>query len=430
LILLEMTYEQAILFLDGRIGIGWKLRLDSMRNLLAELDNPHTQFKSVHIAGTNGKGSTAAMLESIYRAAGYKTGLYTSPHLLDVRERIQVNREHVLPEHFADLMQRIAPFIEKYGATYFEVLTALSFLYFAESNVDIAFIETGLGGRLDATNVILPILSIITSIDFDHTKHLGDTLEKIATEKAGIIKPGVPCLVGDLPQVAEEVVRQFCEKQNSAFLKAGDIYRLSMLSEKPGATQLQSTNDKFPGDMQLSLNGRHQLSNAAIAMTACELLLKDGFEINHQHISLGLSHINWSGRFEIVGQNPTIVLDVAHNPASIASLVDLLSHFYSEKKIYFVVGLMQDKDVELIVEKLAQIAYAVQPVSIDYDRALPAQSLRDKFKRYDILLYEAKYVSGGVVNVLQQCENASVVCITGSHYIAGEAMEKIKGLTS
>ena len=331
-----MTYEQAILFLDGRIGIGWKLRLDSMRSLLAELDNPHTQFKSVHIAGTNGKGSTAAMLESIFRAAGYKTGLYTSPHLLDVRERIQVNRENISPEHFADLMQRIAPFIEKYGATYFEALTALSFLYFAESNVDIAFIETGLGGRLDATNVILPILSIITSIDFDHTKHLGDTLEKIAAEKAGIIKPGVPCLVGDLPPGAEEVAIQFCEKQNSAFFKAGDIYKLTMLSEKSGATQFQSTNDKFPGDMQLSLNGRHQLSNAAIALTACELLLKDGFKVNHQHISFGFSHINWSGRFEIVGQNPTIILDVAHNPASIASLVDLLSNFYADKKIYFV----------------------------------------------------------------------------------------------
>jgi len=230
---IDMTYEQAILFLDGRIGVGWKLGLDSIRRLLVDLGNPHKNLKVVHIAGTNGKGSTAAMLESIFCSAGYRTGLYTSPHLLDVRERMQVNRKMIATDDFARLMQRIAPFIEKYNATYFETLTALAFLYFAEMHLDIVFLETGLGGRLDATNVIDPLLCIITTIGFEHTQHLGDTLEKIAGEKAGIAKTGVPCLVGELPADAERAISSTCKRQNAPFYRSSDMVRAERRAWRP-----------------------------------------------------------------------------------------------------------------------------------------------------------------------------------------------------
>ena len=424
-----MTYKQAITFLDSRIGVGWKLGLDSIKCLLTEFDNPHTKIKCVHIAGTNGKGSTCAMLESIFRAAGYRTGMYTSPHLIDVSERIQINRENISPEHFAALMSRIAPIIEEYGATYFETLTLLAFLYFAESNLDIAFIEVGLGGRLDATNVIRPELSIITSIDFDHTQHLGDTLEKIATEKAGIVKSGVPCLVGDLQENVNKVIVEICEKQNSAFFQAAHIYRLSALEETPTGIQFSAEKGKFAGDMNLAVAGRCQLLNAGMAMAASELLEQSGFSIAGRHIRDGLSTLSWPGRFEIVSRHPIVILDVAHNPASIAHLVELLSSIYKNKKLCFIIGLMQDKDVDLIVSKISEIAFVVQPVAVDYPRALAAQELHKKFERFDVSLYKGRSVRDGVMNVLQHCEDDAVVCITGSHYIAGEALEAIKGLT-
>lgn len=425
-----MTYEQAILFLDSRIGAGWKLGLDSIGRLLADLGNPQDKLKCVHIAGTNGKGSTAAMLESICRNAGYRTGLYTSPHLLDVGERIQVDRNMIATNEFARLMQLLAPFIIKYNATYFETLTALAFLYFAEMDLDIVILETGLGGRLDATNVIVPILSIITTIDLEHTQHLGDTLEKIAGEKAGIAKPGVPCLIGDMPRAAEKVIRSTCKQQNAPCRRSSEMVKVSMLEEKPGALSFKAVGKKYSGDMQLGLNGAHQLANAAVAIAACDLLDNAGISIQQSYVCNGLKNINWPGRFQILGQNPAIVLDVAHNPASIRSLVALLKKMYQDKKIYFVIGVMKDKDVGQIAELISQTAFAVQPVAIlDSFRAMQAHDLHSEFSQYAVTLYEGKSIADGVAHVFHQAERDAVVCITGSHYIAGEAVHAINSLT-
>ena len=425
----DMTYEQAILFLDSRIGVGWKLGLDSIRRLLADLGNPHEKLKCVHLAGTNGKGSTAAMLESIFRSAGYRTGLYTSPHLLDVRERIQVNRKLIATDHFAGLMQRIAPFIEKYNATYFETLTVLAFLYFAESKLDVIFLETGLGGRLDATNVIVPILSIITSISLEHTQHLGDTLEKIAGEKAGVAKPGVPCLIGELPGDAEKVVSAVCERQNAPLHRASDMVQATMLNDKPGALSFKAAGNKYSGAVQLGLNGAHQMANAALALAACEVLDNTGFCLPRNLARNGLKNVSWPGRFQILGQHPAVVLDVAHNPASVQCLMTQLDKMYAGKKIYVVIGLMQDKDIQQIASMVSRVAYAVQPVASDFYRALQAHDLLQQFSRYDVVLFDGKTVAQGVTNVLQVCEKEDVVCITGSHYIAGEAMHTINCLT-
>ena len=426
---LDMNYEQAIHFLDSRVGVGWKLGLDSIRRLLAELGNPHEKIKCVHIAGTNGKGSTATMLESIFRAAGYRTGLYTSPHLLDVRERIQVNRILITSDDFAGLMQRIAPFIKKFNATYFETITALAFLYFAEMGPDIIFLETGLGGRLDATNVIVPVLSIITNIDLEHTQHLGDTREKIAAEKAGVAKPGVPCLIGELPRDAERVVCAACKRQSAPCRRATDMIQLCIVKQKPGALFFKMVSPKYSGVMQLGLNGAHQMANAAVAIAACELLENAGFSIQPSHLRVGLKNVNWPGRFQILSQNPAIVLDVAHNPASIRCLAAQLEKMYAGRKIYFVIGLMQDKDIQLIAQIVSRIAYAIQPVASSFYRAIKAHNLHRQFSSFNVELYEGKTVANGVTSVLQLCEKEDVVCITGSHYIAGEAMQAINCLT-
>ena len=425
-----MTYEQATAFLDSRIGTGWKLGLDSIRRLLDELENPHKRIRAVHIAGTNGKGSTCAMLESIFRTAGYRTGLYTSPHLLDVRERIQINRQNIPPGDFARVMQRIAPLIEKYAATYFETLTVLAFVYFAEENLDVAFIEVGLGGRLDATNVIHPELSIITSIDFDHMQHLGDTLEKIAAEKAGIVKNGVDCLAGKMPDEADKVITSVCEKHHAPFYRAADFYDIIKLDESPGKTKIRIAGSQYRGDMVLALNGKPQLDNAAIALAGCDLLSCRGYTIDFRHVQLGMRAVNWPGRLQVVSENPTVVLDVAHNKASFDKLIESLVSLYGDKKIYFVIGLMEDKSIDAIVEKTAGIAYAVQPVAADDPRAMTAQELHGRYRGFSAVLYDARTVRDGVLYVLNQCEKDALVCITGSHYIAGDALRAIKGLTN
>lgn len=425
----EMTYEQAITFLDSRIGAGWKLGLDSIRRFLAEIGDPHQKIKCVHIAGTNGKGSTSAMLESIFRSAGYRTGLYTSPHLLDVRERIQVNREPVSPDDFARLMARLAPYVEKYGATYFETVTALAFLYFAESNLDLLFLEVGLGGRLDATNVVVPLLSIITNIDYDHLKHLGDTIEKIAGEKAGIIKAGVPCLIGALPEEAGNVVASVCKKKEAKLFRASDMYTLSLKREEPGKTFFHSTGRRLAGEMALGMNGIHQLSNAGVALAASDLLSRMGYPLERKYVRSGLANVQWPGRFQIINRRPVVVIDVAHNPASFKALIHSLKRFFAGKEFYFILGLMQDKDVGQIVSQIAKVAAAVQPVAPDSNRALSAHDLHSKFRRYDVKLYQARSVAAGVANVLQNCSENAVVCITGSHYVVGDALQAIKGLT-
>ncbi len=425
----EMTYDQAITFLDGRIGAGWKLGLDSIRRFLAEIGDPHQKIKCVHIAGTNGKGSTAAMLEAIFRSAGYRTGLYTSPHLLDVRERMQVNRTPIPRDDFARLMLRLAPHVEKYGATYFETVTALAFLYFAESNLDLLFLEVGLGGRLDATNVVVPALSIITNIDYDHTKHLGDTIAKIAGEKAGIVKPRIPCLIGDLPKEAQAVVTAVCQSEDATLFRASDLYKLSLKNEASGKTFFQSTGGRFAGEAVLGMNGVHQLSNAGVAMAASDLLSRMGCSVERKHVKEGLANVHWPGRFQIIDRRPQVVLDVAHNPASVGAFVRSLRKLFPARELYFIIGLMQDKDTGQIVSQIAEVATAVQPVAPDSARALSAHDLHRKFARYDIKLYQARSVAAGVANVLRNCGDNAVVCITGSHYIVGDALQVIKGLT-
>jgi dihydrofolate synthase/folylpolyglutamate synthase len=425
-----LQYQQAIDFLNSRIPVGWKLGLDSMNRMLDELGNPHHNIKFVHIAGTNGKGSVASMLASIFYQAGYKTGLYTSPHLVDVRERLQINGAKIDEQTFSRLIEQVKPTIEKYNATYFELLTTLAFLYFAAQKTNIVVLETGLGGRLDATNVVNPDLSIITSIDFDHTDHLGKTLIEIAGEKAGIIKTNRPCLTGGLPDEARFVIQRIAQERQAPFYNAEELYQFKIANEKPGQTDFSVINKKGEtNNFSLALSGRFQVANACIAISACDILNSLNWHIEHTHIKLGLKHVSWPGRFQILQQHPTIILDVAHNPASMRQLVHVLTQFYSDKKIYFCLGMLKDKDSGEMAKAVAEIAHTVQPVEVKSDRALAAQELQSVLQHFDVHVLPPKSLSMGLNYLFSILDEESVLCITGSHYVVGEALERIKGLT-
>ncbi|MBN1465798.1 bifunctional folylpolyglutamate synthase/dihydrofolate synthase [candidate division KSB1 bacterium] len=420
-----MTLEQALAFLESRIVFGWKLGLDSMRRMLAEVDDPHERTRFVHIAGTNGKGSVAAMLESIFRSAGHRTGLYTSPHLVDVRERIRSNGEQIGAADFCRLLHRIRPIIEKYDATYFETLTLLAFLYFDKVKADIVFLEVGLGGRLDATNVVIPELSIITTISFDHTEHLGGTLAKIAGEKAGIIKSGRPCLIGEMAADIVRVFRDRAARMDAPFYQLNALYQYAIEGQELGVTRF-SIKGARTASYVLGLNGDFQVSNACLAIAACDIL--SAWRIDDDHIATGLECVSWPGRFQLIRGEPMIICDVAHNVASIGQLVRTLRQLCAGKKIVFIIGLLKDKDVGQITKMIAEIAHFVQPVEPDSIRAISAQELQSIFAQ-SVNSFPPLTVAEGLRNVLAQAREEWVVCVTGSHYVVGEALTAIKGLT-
>lgn len=396
-----------------------------MRRMLAEVEDPHERARFVHIAGTNGKGSVAAMLESIFRNAGYRTGLYTSPHLIDVRERIRLNGEQIEAADFCRLLERLRPIIEKHEATYFETLTLLAFLYFAETEADIVFLEVGLGGRLDATNLVIPELSVVTTIAFDHTEHLGGTLAEIAGEKAGIIKSGRPCLIGEM---AADIVRIFCDRAASLdapFYQVNALYRYAIDGRELGKTSF-SIEGARAGRYVLGMNGDVQVSNACLAIAACDIL--SAWRIKDEDITRGLERVQWPGRFQLIRRQPMIICDVAHNVASMEQLVRTLRQLCSRKKIVFLFGLLQDKDVGQITKMIAEIAHFVQPVEPDSPRAISAQELQLKFA-HRVNLFPPHTVAEGLQNVLAQARKEWVICVTGSHYVVGEALVAIKGLT-
>jgi dihydrofolate synthase/folylpolyglutamate synthase len=349
-----MTYEEAIAFWFGRINYEQRtprltdLKLDRIRTLLGLLGNPQDQLRIVHVAGSKGKGSTSAMLESILRHAGYRTGLFTSPHLCQVEERIQVDARPIPPQALAALMNEIRAAIARMeeddlssattgqGVTFFEVATALGFLYFARQEVDLAVVEVGLGGRFDSTNVCRPLVSVITSISFDHTQQLGNRLNEIAMEKAGIVKPDRPTISGVTDPEPGQVIEAVCRERHSSLQQLGTDFHFqyqpgqvfkeetrNQRPEKPPVVCVTTGRRAWPA-MKLGLWGGHQAANAALAVACVELLRDQGLRIGDEAVQAGLTSVHWPARMEIVGYQPLVVLDCAHNVASAQALVETL----------------------------------------------------------------------------------------------------------
>ena len=350
-----------------------KFGLSGIRTLLTSLDHPEEKFSSIHVAGTNGKGSTASMIAAIFTASGYKTGLYTSPHLVSFNERIRINGKPISSKAVARLTTAIYSEIEKNNYTFFEAVTAMAFKYFAESKVDIAIVETGLGGRLDATNILEPLVSVITTIGLEHTQILGANLEEIAFEKGGIIKKGVPCITGVESQKAASVLNKICAEKGSRFIR---VHPKNILIRRSSLDGLY-TDFCFAGkkirNAHVTLAGQHQAMNALIAVQTIEIAIqRSDFIIDEKAIREGLAHIRrFSGiqaRLSVVRRNPLVLADVAHNPQAMRVLCESLKRLRI-KKIHIVFGLMQDKNYRAIISAMRQIAKSFLVVKARTERS-------------------------------------------------------------
>lgn len=400
-----MTYSDSVQFLYalGNEIKTAKLGLDRIRVVLGSLGNPERAYRVVHVAGTNGKGSTCAMIEAGLRAAGVRTGLFTSPHLVEPTERIQIDGRPVTREQFCrafDTVQRVAESLNLDGPlTYFETVTAMGFWLFREGGVETAVVEVGLGGRLDATNVVAPALTVITPIDFDHEVFLGNTIEAIASEKAGILKPGVPAVFARQRPEAEAVIEGRAAELGIPVRRAGDF--------EIGELAIDARGSMFRG-VVCPLPGEHQVDNAITAMLALEELGAP---------PEGISETRWPGRLEYVAPNPDILLDGAHNPAGARALARYLERFAPHRKRWMIYGAMRDKSVEEITGILFPLAdelILTAPVST---RALRPEALAEIAGRGQI----APTIKGALEVVRGQADAEDLVVITGSLFLVGEA---------
>ena len=401
-----MIYRDAIDFLFSLQMFGTTFGLEAVQRLAERAGSPHQKLRFIHVAGTNGKGSTCAMLESIYRAAGWRVGLYTSPHLVSFRERIQVDRklisEHDVAQLVAGLQPWLAEFSKETHPTFFEVVTVMALRHFAAQKCDVVIWETGLGGRLDATNIVTPLASVITNVQFDHEQWLGDTLEKIALEKAGIIKPGVPVITGaEAPEVLS-VLRSTAERLGAP---------LHVVSEQP------STLGVFPS----SLRGAHQRANAALAVRTVEVV-RGAMPFNQSAIERGLASVPWPGRFQVLERGrQKIVLDGAHNPDGARALAATLRAEFPGQPLTLVLGLLADKKWETVCRTLAPLASNILAVPVNSSRTANPDALAQACRAAQ---------SRGTINAISSLSEAlaltrrdDVVVIAGSLYLIGEAME-------
>jgi dihydrofolate synthase / folylpolyglutamate synthase len=419
-----------------------KFDLAHMRVLLAALDNPERRFPSVLIAGTNGKGSTASTLASILRASGLRTGLYTSPHLVRINERIRIGAESISDQAFAlihDLVDRTAERLVgenelPWHPSFFEMLTAIAFEHFAREKVDIAVLEVGMGGRLDATNVVEPRVSVITDISLDHQKFLGDTVTEIAGEKAGIIRPGV--VVVTLPQQpqANDVIGNTILELGARGVNAVPyVPPVSPASSAYLAASADNTPvSRYPlqvmGEqimVETPLLGRHQLRNVALAIAAAEELSRQGFPVTAASIERGIRGTHWPGRFQVVpasGSAPEYVFDVAHNPAGAWALRSTLSAGYPDRPLTFIFGAMRDKAIGEMAEILFPLAERVIATRADNPRSASPAEIREAALRTSTPMEEAADVAAAIELARTSARADAVVVITGSIYIVGEAM--------
>ncbi len=415
-------YQTALKFIFDREHFGIKLGLKNIGNFLADVGDPHRTFKSVHIAGTNGKGSTAAYIDSIMRQAGYRVGIFTSPHLVDFRERIRVDGKQISKKYIGEFIKKHRKVIDKNQITFFEVCTALAFCYFAYKKVDLGVIETGLGGRLDATNTLLPELSIITDISFDHTNVLGNTLTKIAYEKAGIIKKGRPVLIGTMkPESRNEIIR------------VGKLRKAQIIYQKPDIITKTDGNFRFDyksenlnlKNLSSSLRGRHQITNSALAITAVNILNQNGYDINKQQVRLGLKTTYWPGRFEItkIGRGPTIILDVGHNPAGVKAMVDCFKAEFPGRKAIMIFGSVRNKNLEKTIKFIISIAKSVEIPKLKSDRGVEPQEIVAIFKKNKFAATSSESVKISAKKLINSAKLKDIIIICGSHFVVGEFLE-------
>lgn len=424
-----MNYNEALEYLTDLTKFGFNFGLGRITHLLEKLDNPHHRLKVIHIAGTNGKGSTAVMISSILQAAGLKVGLFTSPHLHRYTERTRINGCEISENRMAELITRLKPVLDRMVAeghehpTEFEVDTALSLLYFAEEKVDIAVLEAGLGGKIDSTNVVTPLVSVITNVAMDHMDYLGSTLTEIATVKAGIIKPG-GCVVtaADKPEVLA-VIEETCRREGADLIRVGREITWSAGEASLAGQSGRVVTPINTYDLHLNLLGRHQLVNAATAIGAIESLRRYGIMIDAQTIKEGIARARWPARLEIMRHQPLVLIDGAHNHDGARILCSALLDLCPEQRRVFVIGMLADKEREKVVAELAPLAAAVVVTKPNSPRAGDWQQLAVEVRRYLDEVYVVDDIAAAVAKGMTLVGPDDLLCITGSLYMVAEARE-------
>jgi dihydrofolate synthase/folylpolyglutamate synthase len=405
-----MTYSEAIQFLYSLRWFGTKLGLEHTIKLAALVGNPHQGLRFIHVAGTNGKGSTCAMLESVYRQAGLRVGLFTSPHLVSFSERIQINRQLIPEAQVVTLVERVQRCLREFSAdhhpTFFEVVTVMALVFFAENNCDLVVWETGLGGRLDATNIVTPLASVISNVQLDHQQWLGDTLPQIAHEKAGIIKPGIPVITTtEVPSALEVIARVACE--NNAPLT---LIRHAAVTQPPLDT------------LELPLKGEHQRMNAALAVATVQAL-QHQMPVTEACLREGLKRVQWAGRLQ-VETTPTgqiLVLDGAHNPAGAGTLRAAIKQYFPQARPVLILGMLRDKDWMTMCEILAPLADQIYLVPVHSERTAAPEELRGACQKAHATV--AIHPVDSLSQALAQSAADPLVVVTGSLYLIGEAIE-------
>ena len=423
------TYPEVVAFLYGLQSRGMKFGLRGIRSAMQSLGRPDRRLRCVHIAGSNGKGSTAAMIAAALTAAGYRTGLFTSPHLVDFSERIRIDGKPIPKQAVVRLTLRLRKTIAVHHLTFFEAVTGMALRYFADERVDIAVIETGLGGRLDATNVVRPMVSVITTISLEHTSLLGNSLRKIAYEKAGIVKSGVPCITGVRSPSALRVIKSICRKWRSSLIGThGARIRIHRLELRGSVVSISFRGVSMP-ELVLSLAGKHQVRNAVLAIAALQELAFQGFKIHEDAIRRGIGSVHsltgFHGRLSLVGRNPSLIADVAHNADAVRILVKALREI-GIPKVHIVFGVMEDKAVRRMVKFLAPITRSLAAVQPRTSRSLPAAMVEQECRRLQIPVFYRGPVAKGIKRARSLAGKNGTVVITGSHFVVGEALAALK----
>lgn len=415
-----MDYQQAVDYIESPALPRGRYGLERLKQALELLGNPQHKVRFVHVAGTNGKGSCAAMLASVLKEAGYRTGLYISPHLRRYNERMQVDGVDILDDDLIRAAQRVKEVCEQLGGTpiVFEVLTLMALWYFAERRCDFVVLEVGIGGKLDATNCIpAPAAALIAQLGFDHTETLGSTIEEIAAQKGGIAKPGSQLVMAEQEPAALRVVEQLCREQGCGFTVA-DPERLQVLST---SLEGQRLRDRTYGELLLPLAGSHQVKNAANVLTVVEVLKGEGFAIPDRAVRQGIESTVWPARFERLSRSPDFILDGGHNPQCVQAAVQALQDYYPGKKVVFLTGMMKDKDSAAMLAKMAEVAKAFVCLHADSERAFGAQELaREIENTLSLAAYPASSAQEGCALAQRLAGEQGVVCALGSLYLAGE----------
>lgn len=425
-----MNYREAVEYIEATGWMGSRPGLERIRELCTMLGEPQRGMRFVHVAGTNGKGSFCSMLSSVLRAAGYRTGLYTSPYVLRFNERMSIDGEDISDDELAELTTLVAPLIDQMESkpTEFEIITAIAFEYFHRHSCDVVVLEVGMGGRLDATNIIeQPLLSVITGIALDHIAFLGDTVEKIAAEKAGIIKPGCPVHWGGRDEAAGRVIADIAAARGSAF-HAVDYSELSNVRPT-----LEGTSFDFGGlrDLHISLLGLYQPQNAASVVAAVPLLRERGLDIDEAALRQGLAVARWPARFERLGDDPIIIYDGSHNPQGVRAAVDSIRGVFGERRVALLSGVLADKDYGSMADMLAEVAERAFCVTPPSPRALPADDWAAQFAGRGIPARAFSDMNGALAAAYAYCHDSGTPLVAlGSLYMYAEFRRALDAVTA